>query len=258
MMTFHFQLFIAGCVSVLSASSLVNGYSVLPVQKTTQMGRRASASSDESEVNLSRRSFVTVGVSTSMVAFGVAFQHPTVASAETIRTMDFSLPSYDAISDARAGSDLLTLEENPLTGTTVKTVPKKVKREDSSVAGTPMTPEEKQKLAKERSAARLAAEAEKQAAKDASAGERAAEKAAKEAEKARQQAMSDADRAAQQATAKQLAKEKAAAKALEEEKKAAAKESMMKYSSADFVDMALPSYSESAKVGGKEKSMFSL
>lgn len=255
-MTFHVQLFMAGLVSVLSASSLVNAFSVQPVQTTTQIARQASSSSEESQVNLSRRSFVTVGAATSMAAFGVLFQHPMVASAETIRTMDLSLPSYDTISDARAGSDLLTLEESILTGTTVKTVPKKPKKEDS--ASTPMTPEEKEKLAKERAAERLAAEAEKQIAKDALTAEKAAEKAAKEAEKARQQEMSDSERAVQQVAAKQAAKEKAAAKALEEEKKAATKEAVMKYSNADFVDMALPSYSESAKIGGKEKSIFSL
>ena len=146
--------------------------------------------------------------------------------SETISTMDFSLPSsYDAISDAKSSAvGELVLEENLLTGNKVKkAAPKKAKSSNvkgSGSGGEALTPEEKAQLAIQKKAEREAAAAEKQA-----------EKAALAAEKAAQKEVQSARRAVEKV------------------------ESTLK--GAEFVDMSLPSYGDSAGTA-REKSVFSL
>mmetsp|Transcript_44618 Transcript_44618/g.107511 ORF Transcript_44618/g.107511 Transcript_44618/m.107511 type:complete len:162 (-) Transcript_44618:66-551(-) len=152
--------------------------------------------------------------------------------AETIKTMDFSLPSsYDSISDVKKSSvDALTQEENLLTGTVVKKVPKPA---TERMGLSPKMSDEEKKAQKE------AMEAQKKADKEAAAAAKAAADVEKKAER------------------EIAAKEKAAAKKAQAEAKAkaeAAKEEAAKekqYSDVKFVDTGLPSYDDSAKVKGK-------
>ena len=147
--------------------------------------------------------------------------------SQTIKTMDFSMPSsYDSISDvSKPASEELVQEENIATGSK-----KKVKSSASTKSSSAMTPEEKAALA-----------AEKQAEKEAIAAERAAEKARLDAEKAESKRI--------ERLAKEEAKEKAKA-----EKESKAKEEMMK--GVEFVDMGLPSYGSST--AREEKSAYAL
>jgi hypothetical protein len=126
--------------------------------------------------------------------------------SQTIKTMDFSLPSsYDSISDvSKPASDALVQEENIVTGSKKKVQSSSASTKPSSA----MTPEEKATLAAE---------------KEAIAAERAAEKADLDAEKL------ESKRIAREA------KEKAKA-----EKEVKAKEESMK--GVEFVDIGLPSY----------------
>ena len=137
--------------------------------------------------------------------------------SQTIKTMDFSLPSsYDTISDvSKPASDALVQEENIVTGSKKKVQSSSVSTKPSSA----MTPEEKATLAAEKEAIA----AERVAEKEAIAAERAAEKADLDAEKL------ESKRIAREA------KEKAKA-----EKEVKAKEESMK--GVEFVDIGLPSY----------------
>lgn len=146
--------------------------------------------------------------------------------AETIKTMDMSLPSsYDAISDVKKSSvEELTQEENLLTGTVVKKVPKAATERIG--VGEKMTSEQKAALKAEEAA-------RKKAEKEAAAAEKVALAKVKAAEKAAQK------------------EAKAKADAKKEEK------SMEKqYESYKFVDAGLPSYGDSTTT--KERSAFSL
>ena len=180
---------------------------------------------------------------------GMSIQSSTIHLSESIKTMDFSLPSsYDAISDAKsAATDELTVTMNAPTGGGGKKAPKAKSSGGGSSSKQPaMTSEE-------RAALKAAREAQKEAEAAAKAAARAADKeAAEAAAKAKQEAAAavrEAEKVAKQAEAK-LKKEAAAEKA--EARKAATVSS-----SVEFVDMGLPSYSDSAKTEGK-KSAFSL
>lgn len=168
--------------------------------------------------------------------------------AETIKTMDMSLPSsYDAISDVKKSSvDELSREENLITGTVVKKAPKAATQRMG--VGEKMTKEEK--------AAQKAEEAaRKKADKEAAAAEKAALDAEKKAERDALQKEKAAEKAAEREAAnkEKAAKKKAKAKAetLKEEK------AMEKqFESYKFVDTGLPSYGDST--ASKERSAFSL
>ncbi|KAL3934499.1 MAG: hypothetical protein SGBAC_009797 [Bacillariaceae sp.] len=168
--------------------------------------------------------------------------------AETIKTMDFSLPSsYDSISDVKKSSvDALTQEENVLTGTVVKKAPKAA---TERVGFTPKVSDEEKKAQKE------AMEAQKKADKEAAA----AAKKASDAEKKAEQEIAAKEKAIAKAASD---KQKAAAKQAQAEAKnraAAAKEEAIKekqLSDVEFVDTGLPSYGDSAKTRGS--SAFSI
>lgn len=221
------------------------------------------ASSKMSALEAARESNNCV-VADSMKAFGVAatifafnfatpikaeardfFGGSSVQVAETIKTMDFSLPSsYDSISDVKKSSvDALTQEENLLTGTVVKKVPKAT---TEKIGFTPKQTEEEKKVQKE------AAEATKKAEKEAADAQRAAKELERKAE-AKAKAAANALAAKEKATQKESQKE---AKAKAEAAKAeAAKEKQ--YSGVDFVDTGLPSYGDSTTKSGK-RSAFSI
>jgi len=172
----------------------------------------------------------------------------TIHLSETIKTMEFSLPSsYDSIADAKsAATDELTVTVNPTTGAT------RAPRAKSSGGGgggskqPAMTSEERAAL----KAARDAQKAAEQAAREAAAAaDKDAAAAAAEAKRTAAAAVRELEKEQKAAEAK-LKKEAAAEK--QESKKAAAISSNV-----DVVDMGLPSYSESAKTEGK-KSAFSL
>ena len=180
----------------------------------------------------------------------INIQSSTIQLSETIKTMDFSLPSsYDTISDAKSSAtDELTVTVNaPTGGGGGKKAPK---AKSSGGGGSSKQPA---MTSEERAALKAAREAQKEAEAAAKAAARAADKeAAEAAAKAKQEAAAavrEAEKVAKQAEAK-LKKEAAAEKA--EAKKAATVSS-----SVEFVDMGLPSYSDSAKTEGK-KSAFSL
>ena len=183
--------------------------------------------------------------------------------SETIKTMDFSLPSsYDSISDAKGATEELVQEENIITGTKVKKAAKKSSSSSSdgfSLGGNQLTPEEKAQLAAERQAAREAAQAQKEAEKAEKEAEKAAIQAEKEAEKALFAAQKQAER---DAAAAEKAEKNAAAKAAKEksaeaaEAKAAAKAAAAKSSQYEIVDFGLPSYDSATAT--KERSAFSL
>ena len=176
---------------------------------------------------------------------GISIQSSTIQLSEAIKTMDFSLPSsYDTISDAKsAATDKLTVTVNAPTGGGGGKKAPKAKSSGGGAKQPAITSEE-------RAALKAAREAQKEAEADAKAAARAADKeAAAAAAKAKQEAaVREAEKVAKQAEAK-LKKEAAAEK---EAKKAATVSS-----SVEFVDMGLPSYSNSAKTEGK-KSAFSL
>lgn len=162
--------------------------------------------------------------------------------AETIKTMDFSLPSsYDSISDVKKNSvDELSQETNVLTGTVVKKAPKPVT--ERATLSPKMSDEEKK-------AQKAAMEAQKKADKEAAA----AAKAAAEAEKKAEQEILAKEKAAAKAAAKQMKAEAQAKK--EAVKEAAAKEKQL--SGVEFVDTGLPSYGDATPMRGG-KSAFSL
>jgi hypothetical protein len=176
-----------------------------------------------------------------------AVSSSTIQLSETIKTMEFSLPSsYDSISDAKsAATDELTVTVNPPVGGG-----KRAPKAKSGVSGggskqPAMTSEERAALQAARQAAKEAEAAAKAAAR--AADKEAAEQAAA-AKREAQTAVREAEKAAKAAEAK-LKKEAAAEK---EAQKAAAVSSNV-----EFVDMGLPSYGDSAKTEGK-KSAFAL
>ncbi|CAJ1921434.1 unnamed protein product [Cylindrotheca closterium] len=194
------------------------------------------------------------GVAATIFAFNLAtpsnveaqdvFGGSSLQVAETIKTMEFSLPSsYDAISDVKKSSvDELSQEENLLTGTVVKKVPKAAT--ERMTVSPKLTDEEKKAI-----------EAQKKADKEAAA----AAKAASDAEKKAEREIAAKEKAVAKAAAD---KEKAATKKAQSEAKAraeAAKEEAAKakqFSDVEFVDTGLPSYGDSAKMRGK--SAFSI
>mmetsp|Transcript_19413 Transcript_19413/g.23298 ORF Transcript_19413/g.23298 Transcript_19413/m.23298 type:complete len:252 (+) Transcript_19413:31-786(+) len=154
--------------------------------------------------------------------------------AETIKTMDMSMPSsYSAISDVKtSATDELTRVENLATGTKTK-VKKKVNTSKAEPAPK-LSAEERAALATQKKAEKEAAAAEKAAEKEALAAARAAERNASAEEKAEARAAEKAEKAAAKNAAKELAAKNAEKKeAMELEKK---------YSGVTFVDMGLPSY----------------
>lgn len=176
------------------------------------------------------------------------FSSSTIQIAETIKTMDMSMPSsYDAISDVKKSSIAeLTQEENLITGTIVKKAPK---------TSTERIGIEPKMTAEEKKAKKEALEAQKKAEKEATAAEKAAIAAEKQAEKdifakerAAEKALANKDKAA---VKKAQADAKARASAAKEEK---AKEK--EYSEYKFVDAGLPSYGDATTTKGK--SAFSL
>jgi flagellar biosynthesis GTPase FlhF len=183
--------------------------------------------------------------------------------SETIKTMEFSLPSsYDSIADAKASAvDELSQDTNVITGTNVKKAPKKTKSADEGIGfgGPSRTPEEKAELAAQKRAEREAAaaekvalEAEKQSERESLSAERQAEKESQAAERAIEKAKADAERGENQKAAKEAKEKTEAAKAA----KAEQREQENNLKGADFVDMSLPSYGDASK--GKAKSAFSL
>jgi hypothetical protein len=194
-------------------------------------------------------SFKALGVAASIFAVSVTgepalaetpnlFFSSSIEIAETIKTMDMSLPSsYDAISDVKKDSVAeLSREENVLTGKITKSAPKV----STERMGFENLSDEEKKAKKEEAAAAKKAEKEiAAAAKAEAAAESRAEKAIADKEKA---------------VAK---KAKAEAKAKTEAKKEA-KEIGRKYDEYEFVDTGLPSYGDSTIGAGRGKSAFSL
>jgi hypothetical protein len=176
------------------------------------------------------------------------FSSSSIQIADTIKTMDFSMPSsYDAISNVKKNSiDALTQEENLLTGKVVK---------KTSKTTTERTGTEPKMTAEERKANKEALEAEKAAEKEATAAENAAIAAEKQAERD----ILAKERATEREVAK---KEEAAAKKVKDEARAradAAKEERAKESQSDgyeYVDAGLPSYGDSTSK--KAKNGFSI
>jgi hypothetical protein len=220
-----------------------------------------------------RDSFRAFGVAATIFAFGFMNAPAPAAAAnqaqnhvfstsiqvsETIKTMDFSLPSsYGAISDAKAsGVEKLSREENILTGIEVKKAPKaKSSSSDSfSLGGKQLSPEEKAALAAERQAEReaiaaekQALEAEKQVEKEATAAAKRTEKEAMEVERAAQKATADAEKGEKIKEAKEAKAKAEAAKAEKDSQKA----SEANFAGAEFVDMGLPSYGDATATKGK-------
>lgn len=209
----------------------------------------SKASNDEPLMN----SMKAFGVAASILAFGspafaetqsqdLFYSPSSIQIAETIKTMDFSLPSsYDAIADVKKDSiGELSREENLLTGTVKKAAPKKA---TERVVLQNLTDEEKQAKkeaeAAERKADKEAAAAEKQAA----AAEKKAEKEALDKERAADKAAANKAKA-EEKKAKAEAKAKADAK---KEEKATEKS----YDNVEFVDTGLPSYGDSTATRGR-------
>jgi len=176
--------------------------------------------------------------------------------SETIKTMDFSMPSdYSSISGTKssAGISVLSKEEDLITGKEVKQVKKaptpakavKAKPSDGGGGKTALTPEEREKIALQKSAEREAAAQEKAALEAEKRVEREALDAQKQADRKSQEAAREAERA--QASAEKAEKQQAAkeAKASEDAGKAEKSEQKAKdklYKGADFVEEGLPSY----------------
>jgi len=173
--------------------------------------------------------------------------------SETIKTMDFSMPSdYSSISDTKssAGINMLSKEEDTITGKVVKKAPTpvkaaKAKPSDGGGVKTALTAEEREKLALQKSAEREAAAQEKAALEAEKRSEREALEAQKQADRKAQEAAREVERA--QASAEKAEKQQAAkeAKAREDAGKAEKSEQKAKdklYKGADFVEEGLPSY----------------
>mmetsp|Transcript_16577 Transcript_16577/g.23053 ORF Transcript_16577/g.23053 Transcript_16577/m.23053 type:complete len:252 (-) Transcript_16577:150-905(-) len=158
--------------------------------------------------------------------------------AETIKTMDMSMPSsYGAISDVKnSATDELTQVENLATGT--KTKVKKKANTSKAEPAAKLSAEERAALATQKKAEKEATAAEKAAEKEATAAAKAAERNASAEEKAAARAAEKAEKAAAKAAAKELAAQNA--------EKKEAMESEKKYSGVTFVDMGLPSYEPAA------------
>ena len=181
-------------------------------------------------------SMKALGVAAAIFGFGLStpsnaeaqdfFGGSSIQVAETIKTMEFSLPSsYDSISDVKKNSvDALTQEENLLTGTVVKKTPKAA---TEKMGFAPKISDEEKK----------AMEAAKKAEREAIAKEKAAERAIAEKEKAM----------AKKAKAEAKAKADAAKEEAEKEKQ---------YNDYKFVDAGLPSYGDSTTK--KAKGAFSI
>jgi len=173
----------------------------------------------------------------------------TIHLSETIKTMEFSLPSsYDSIADAKsAATDELTVTVNPTTGAT------RAPRAKSSGGGGGGGSKQPAMTSEERAALKAARDAQKEA-------EKAAREAAAAADKDAAAAAAEAKRTAA-AAVRELEKEQKAAEAKLKKEAAAEKQESKKAaaisSNVEVVDMGLPSYSESAKTEGK-KSAFSL
>ena len=168
----------------------------------------------------------------------------TLHLSETIKTMEFSLPSsYDSISDAKsAATDELTVTVNPTKAPRAKSGGGGKSKEQQPA----MTSEERAALKAAREAQK---EADKAAREAAAAADKEAAAAAAEAKRQAAAAVRELEKE-QKAAAAKLKREAAAEK--QESKKAAAVSSNV-----EFVNMGLPSYSESAPTEGK-RSPFSL
>lgn len=199
-----------------------------------------------------------------------ALHSSSVWLSKSVQTMDFSLPSsYDSISEATAsGVNELSVVENLNTGT--KTKPKPSATSASKPGGKDMslpsmggnlTEEEKAKIAAERKAEREAVAA----AEAAEAAERKAELEAEREAKAAAAARSAEEKAAEREATTKLKAEEAKARAVakaeaaqQKAEKEEARAAASKLKGADFVDMGLPSYEDSASSTGEKKSMFAL
>ena len=168
----------------------------------------------------------------------------TLHLSETIKTMDFSLPSsYDSISDAKsAATDELSVTINPTRAPRAK-----------SGGGGKSKEQQPAMTSEERAALKAAREAEKEADKAAREAAAAAdtEAAAAAAEAKRQAAAAVRELEKEQKSAAAKLKREAAAEKQEAKKAATVS------SNVDFVDMGLPSYGDSAPTEGK-RSPFSL
>ena len=169
----------------------------------------------------------------------------TLHLSETIKTMDFSLPSsYDSISDAKsAATDELSVTINPT----------RAPRAKSGGGGKSKEQQPATMTSEERAALKAAREAEKEADKAAREAAAAAdtEAAAAAAEAKRQAAAAVRELEKEQKSAAAKLKREAAAEKQEAKKAATVS------SNVDFVDMGLPSYGDSAPTEGK-RSPFSL
>ena len=171
-----------------------------------------------------------------------SFGSSTLHLSEAIKTMEFSLPSsYDSIADAKsAATDELTVTATVNAGRGGK----------SSSGNKIKEPAAPNMTSEERAAFKAARDAQKQAEEAARAATRTADKEAAEA-------AAQAKREAAAALRDLEKEQKAQAAKLKKEAAAEKKGSSAVSSSAEFVDMGLPSYSDSAKTEGK-KSAFSL
>ena len=182
--------------------------------------------------------------STASATFGSLQPSSTLHLSETIKTMDFSLPSsYDSISDAKsAATDELTVTVNPAKAPRAKSGGGGKSKEQQPA----MTSEERAALKAAREAQK---EADKAAREAAAAADKEAAAAAAEAKRQAAAAVRELEKE-QKAAAAKLKREAAAEK--QESKKAATVSSNV-----EFVDMSLPSYGDSAPTEGK-RSPFSL
>lgn len=269
-----------GCVTfiLLTAVSAFSGPSAPFIARSTKHQSSTSISMDKGNDNFVQSTIRAFGVAATFLAFNTAsvqafaetpcpqcgevIYSSSMQLSETIKTMDFSLPSsYDSLSDAKAsGVEQLADETSVITGNTMKkTAPAKKEKAASNKGSQALTAEEKAQIADQKRAEReaiaaekAALEAEKAAEKEAVAAAKQAEKEQLAAERATAKALADAERAEKQKAAK-------AAKELAEATKAAKAEEKAKASSlkgADFVDMGLPSYGESTSQ--KQKNAFSI
>lgn len=248
-------LLLVEAVAFLAPSALVGkAKSSLSMQMVSPKDEASLVNSIKA-FGLAAAIFVTVGSPVQVMAQESSLSQSqdiiyssSIQVAETIKTMDMSLPSsYDAISDVKKSSvDELSREENLITGTVVKKAPKAAT--ERMGVGEKMTKEEK-----------AAQKAEEAARKKADKEAAAAEKAALDAEKKAERDVLQKEKAAEKAAEREAAnKEKAAKKKAKAKAESVKEEKVMEkqYESYKFVDTGLPSYGDSTT--SKERGAFSL